>query len=140
MHISNFFRLSYWLDPSVLDQRAGNAMWLVVGIGLVRFIAGIIVVARRRLPVDIAMAQVMAGALVAGVAIGRLFAIPVLGLRAGWLLAIGLAVAPIAPRIILQAVRDGLVGDCLRALSFSQHDLDARWSRDGGDGTGGSAT
>src|SRR5689334_14098382 len=105
MHISNLFRLSYWLDSSVLDQRAGNAMWLVVGIGLVWCMCRPTAVARRPLPVAVATAPGLAGALVAGVAVGRLCALPVLGLRGGWLLASAAAVAPLAPRIIRQAVR-----------------------------------
>ncbi len=84
MQLSNLFSLSYWLDPSVVEQQAGPAMWLVVAAGLAWFGFGLVLARRSpRVPRNVASAQMIAGLLAAAVAIGRLFAIPVLGLRVG---------------------------------------------------------
>lgn len=127
MHIGNFFHLSYWLDSSVLAHPAGNAMWLVVGIGVLWCMAGIALSLRRYLKRDIALAQIMAGALFGAVALGRLYSVPGLGLRIGWLIAFGLAAAPFGPRLLRQAFRDGLPADCLRAAAFARPEPHA-WS------------
>ena len=127
MRIGNLLRLSYWLDPAVLDHRAGNLMWLVVAVGLAWAIAGILLVVRGRRvksPLDFALAQVVAGGLIAAVALGRLFAVPLLGLRIGWLLGATVAVAPLVPRLIRQAWQDDLAGDCLRAVAFAPRSPD----------------
>jgi hypothetical protein len=127
MRIGNFFHLSYWLDSSVLAHPAGNAMWLVVGIGVLWCAVGIMLTLRRHVKRDIALAQIVAGALFSAVALGRLYSVPGLGLRIGWLIAFGLAAAPFVPRILRQAWRDGLPADCLRAASFAQPEPHA-WS------------
>ena len=128
MRLSNLFSLSYWFDASVLDRPAGPAMWLVVAAGVMWLLAGIVAVWRiRRVPRDMALAQVVAGLLIAAVAIGRLYAVPVLGLRVGWLLAGLVAVTPVVPRLLAQAYRDGLFGDCLRAMAFSPVQKSAAW-------------
>ena len=119
MRIGNFFHLSYWLDSSVLAHPADNAMWLVVGIGVLWCAVGIVLTLRRRVKRDIALAQIVAGALFSAVALGRLYSVPGLGLRIGWLIAFGLAAAPFVPRILRQALRDGLPTDCLHAAAFA---------------------
>ena len=127
MRIGNFFHLSYWLDSSVLAHPAGNAMWLVVGIGVLWCAVGIVLTLRRHVKRDIALAQIVAGALFSAVALGRLYSVPGLGLRIGWLITFGLAAAPFAPRILRQAVRDSLPTDCLRAAAFAQPEAHS-WS------------
>jgi hypothetical protein len=119
MRIGNFFHLSYWLDSSVLAQRAGNAMWLVVGIGALWCVAGLVLALRRRIKPDIALAQILAGALFSAVALGRLYNVPGLGLRVGWLIALGIAVVPFIPRLLRQAIREGLPAGCLRSAAFA---------------------
>ena len=119
MRIGNFFHLSYWLDSSVLAHPAGNAMWLVVTIGVLWCAVGIVLTLRRRVKRDIALAQIVAGALFSAVALGRLYSVPGLGLRIGWLIAFGLAAVPFVPRILRQALRDGLPTDCLHAAAFA---------------------
>ncbi|HEY3342255.1 MAG TPA: glycosyltransferase family 39 protein, partial [Anaerolineae bacterium] len=114
-------------DPSVLAHRAGNVMWFVVAFGVLWCGAGIALTLRRRVKLDIALAQMLAGALFGAVALGRLYSVPGLGLRAGWLIAFALAAAPFAPRIVRQALRDGLPADCLRAAAFAQPEAHA-WS------------
>ncbi len=127
MRIGNFFHLSYWLDPSMLAHPAGNAMWLVVGIGVLWCAVGIVLTVRRRVKRDIALAQILAGALFSAVALGRLYSVPGLGLRIGWLIAFGLAAAPFVPRLLRQALRDGLPADCLHAAAFAQPE-EHKWS------------
>ena len=119
MRIGNFFHLSYWLDSSVLAQRAGNAMWLVVGLGAVWCVAGLVLALRRRIKPDIALAQILAGALFSAVALGRLYSVPGLGLRVGWLIGLGIAVVPFAPRLLRQAIREDLPAGCLRSAAFA---------------------
>ncbi|HQX76377.1 MAG TPA: hypothetical protein PL074_08690, partial [Thermoflexales bacterium] len=46
--MSNFLRLSYWLDPSVTSQRAGAAMWLVVALAMALGIAGFALARKKR--------------------------------------------------------------------------------------------
>lgn len=118
MQISNLFRLSYWLDPAALDRPASPLMWLLVASGALWALAAVIAWRARKAPADVALAQAAAGALLAGVAIGRLHSIPILGLRAGWLLAGVIAAAPVAPRLVAQARRDGLFDTCLRVTAF----------------------
>ncbi|MCL4506277.1 MAG: glycosyltransferase family 39 protein [Chloroflexi bacterium] len=123
MRISNLFRLTYWLDSSVLDHPAGSLMWLVVAAGLVWCAAGIAMSIRRgrvTLPRDVTAAQIAAGLLVAAVGVGRLYQIPLLGLRIGWLIASIIAVAPLTPRLVRQALRDGIIGDCLAAMTLTR--------------------
>ncbi len=119
MRIGNLFHLSYWLDPSVIAQHAGTTMWLVVALGALWCGVGLVTAFGRRSSRDVSLAQVLAGALVSAVALGRLYTIPVLGLRAGWLVAAAIAVFPIAVYALREAYRDGLAGDCLRAFAFS---------------------
>lgn len=123
MRISNLFKLSYWFDPTVLDQRAGGLMWLVVIAGLVWAAAGVFVFLRRTaatksIPRDVAIAQFAAGLIAGAVAVGRLFAIAPLGLRAGWLIAGLVAIGPFIPRVIWSALRDGVIGDAIAAMVF----------------------
>ncbi|MCL5999074.1 MAG: hypothetical protein M1546_23885, partial [Chloroflexi bacterium] len=124
MHIGNLFRLSYWLDPSALDHRAGTVMWLVIAAGLLWSSITLILAIRKRarhsagIPFDIALAQVAAGLIAAAVALGRLYALAPLGLRAGWLIAGAIAAAPLAPRILRQVLRDGVLSDALAVMAF----------------------
>ncbi len=129
MQLGNLFRFSYWLDPAVLERPAGPLMWLVVALGALWALGAIVLWRAHRAPRDVALAQAIAGALFAAVAIGRLHSIPILGLRAGWLLAALIAGAPIAPRIIARARRDGLFDDCLRAMAFiaGPRDTQSAW-------------
>ena len=123
MHINNLLKLSYWLDPSVLNERAGAMMWLVVLIGLAWAACGAFAFLRRNaatqiIPRDVALAQIPAGVIVVVVAVGRVFAIAPLGLRAGWLVAAIVAILPFIPRILIGALRDGAIGAGIDAMVF----------------------
>ncbi len=125
MHINNLLKLSYWLDPTVLDERAGALMWLVVLAGLGYAAAGVFVFLKRNantthIPRDVAAVQALVGGVVAAVAIGRLFAIAPLGLRAGWLIAAFIAILPFIPRVIVGALRDDVIGDGIGAMVFNR--------------------
>jgi hypothetical protein len=119
MQLSHLLSLSYWLDASVLDQRAGPAMWLVVAAGLAWAAGGLALRRAGRLSRGAAIAQIAAGGMAAAVAIGRLYAIPVLGLRAGWLIAGAVGATPALAAALRMALRDGVPGDALRALAFA---------------------
>lgn len=109
-------RLSYWLDTSVTQQPAGPAMWLVAAFGVLVIAGG--AAAARRAGRPAGLAWMAAGALIALVALGRLFAVPGLGWRIGWLIAAGVAALPPAVRGARDAVRTGFAADAVRALSF----------------------
>ncbi len=134
MEFGNLFRLSYWLDPTVLERPAGPFMWLLVAVGALWGL-GAIVLWRARPPLRaVALAQAIAAALFAAVAIGRLYSIPLLGLRAGWLVAGLIGSAPVATRIAAQARRDGVFEACLRAMTFmtdmtQSRDSQSTWHR-----------
>jgi len=119
MQFGNLFSFSYWLDPAVLERPAGPLVWLLVALGALWALGAIVLWRARQASRDVMLAQAIGGALVAAVAIGRLCSIPVLGLRAGWLLAALIAGAPIALRVTAQARRDGLFDLCLRAVTFT---------------------
>lgn len=128
MRLDNLLRFDYWLDASVTAQPAGPAMWLAVVAGVI----GCFVVAwlgrSGRASRDVALAWIVAGGLVALVGLGRLFAIPVIGWRVGWLIAALLALAPLAKHALGRAWADGLATDCLHALSFGPPRAAGDWS------------
>jgi hypothetical protein len=119
MQLTNLLRFDYWLDPSVTSQPAGRAMWLIVVAGLLGCSVVWLLWRTRRLPRDAALAWVIASGLVGVVALGRIFAVPVLGWRVGWLLAGVLALAPVLGRLASHIRTDGLVRDCLDAMAFT---------------------
>ncbi len=126
MQFGNLFRLSYWLDPAVLERPAGPLMWLLVALGALWALGAVVMWRAHRAPRDVALAQVIAGALFAAVAIGRLYSIPMLGLRAGWLVAALIGSAPVIIRIAAQARRDGMFEACLRAMGFMTESRNAQ--------------
>ncbi|MFN4294776.1 MAG: hypothetical protein ACK4JD_11665 [Thermoflexales bacterium] len=128
MRLDNLLRFDYWTDASVTAQPAGPFMWLVVAIGLTGCLAAGWLKHSGRAPRDVAFAWLIASGLVALVGLGRLFALPVLGLRVGWLIAALLALAPLAKRALGRAWADGLLTDCLRALSFGPPRAAGDWS------------
>ncbi|BCX02541.1 MAG: hypothetical protein KatS3mg053_0479 [Candidatus Roseilinea sp.] len=128
MHLDNLLRFDYWLDASVAAQPAGPAMWLVVVAGLLGwFIAGYLGRSKRA-PRNVVLAWMFAAGLVALVGLGRLFAIPVLGWRVGWLVAALVALAPPVKHALSRAQADGLATDCLHALSFGPPRAGNDWS------------
>ncbi|MFC1465396.1 MAG: glycosyltransferase family 39 protein [Candidatus Brachytrichaceae bacterium NZ_4S206] len=128
MRLDNLLRFDYWLDASVTAQPAGPAMWLAVVAGVMGCLAAWWLGRSGRTSRDVALTWIIAGGLVALVGLGRLFAIPVVGLRAGWLIAAVLALAPTAKRALGRARADGLATDCLNALSFGPPRVAGDWS------------
>jgi hypothetical protein len=122
MRLENLLRFDYWLDASVVNQPAGRAMWLVVLLGLLGCAVVAVLLARGRIPRDVAVAWCISSALLSLVGLGRLFAIPVLGWRAGWLIAVIVALLPIVQRIAKNVRNDGLISDCLAAMAFAPLD------------------
>ncbi len=119
MQINNLLRFDYWLDAAVINQPAGRAMWLVVIAGAVIAFSVAVLVGRGRISRNTGSAWLVAALLISAVGIGRIFAIPVLGLRLGWLMAGMVALAPVIIRVKNGAARDGFADDCVRALAFS---------------------
>jgi hypothetical protein len=128
MQLTNLLRFDYWLDPSVTSQPAGRAMWLVVVAGLIGCSVVWMLWRAKRLPREAALAWAIASGLISAVALGRIFAVPVLGWRVGWLIAGIIALAPIIRRLAGHIHEDGLVRDCLDALAFAgPRDRDLDW-------------
>ncbi|MCS6846430.1 MAG: hypothetical protein RMN52_01790 [Anaerolineae bacterium] len=128
MRLDNLLRFDYWLDASVTAQPAGPAMWLAVVAGVIGcFVVGWLGRSGRASR-DITLAWIVASGLVALVGLGRLFAIPVIGWRVGWLVAALLALAPLAKHALGRAWADGLATDCLHALSFGPPRAAGDWS------------
>ncbi len=122
MNLSNLLKFDYWLDASVTAQPAGRAMWLAAAACIAAALFCVLK-ARRRQAVflPLAVATGIAGA----VAIGRIFQIPVLGWRIGWLLATLVAALPPFVRIARAAAQDGLFAQAYSALAFKQIAADA---------------
>jgi len=118
MNPSNLLRLSYWFDPALTDAPAGPRMWLVVLAGLLGCI--LVWVLRQRLGLSrgITASLVLAGVLFAAVGLGRLFAVPVLGWRVGWLVALLVGAVPISLQQLHWAWRSGFANACLRTMAF----------------------
>jgi hypothetical protein len=127
MRLDNLLRFDYWFDFAAGMRPAGPAMWLVVLAGLLG--CGLLgaALARGRLPREVAIAWMLAASLTSLVSLGRLLAHPVLGLRAGWLIAALLALAPLAARAVAAMRADGLLKDCLNALAFAPTGAKGRW-------------
>jgi hypothetical protein len=119
MQLTNLLRFDYWLDPSVTDHPAGRAMWFVVATGLLCCALAAMLRHRGYLSRNAAVAWFAAGALVGVVGIGRLFAIPIVGWRIGWLIAAAIAAIPVAHRLARHIGDDGLVTDCVHAMAFA---------------------
>ena len=115
MSLDNILRLSYWTDSAVTAQAAGPAMWLVALLGLAMAVVPLAVPTWRKPQM---WPHVAAGALVAAVALGRLFAIPVLGWRLGWLLAGLLSGGAMLINAARAAWRDGALADAVAAAGF----------------------
>ncbi len=127
MSFDNILRLSYWTDSAVTAQPAGPAMWLVALFGLVLAVVPL-AVPRWRNPRM--WPHVAAGALVAAVALGRLFAIPVLGWRLGWLIAGMLSGGAVLIGAARAAWRDGALADAAAAAGFGEPARAVAWRWD----------
>ena len=92
-------------------------MWLVVALAMALGIAGFALARKKRARLT-AILWLMAGLTAAAVALGRIFAVPVLGWRAGWLLAGLIALAPVAVLAFRQSAQTGFLADIPRALAF----------------------
>ena len=119
MRLDNLLRFDYWFDFAAGMRPAGPAMWLAVLAGLLSCGLLSVALARGRLPRDIGIAWALAAGLTSLVGLGRLLAHPVLGARAGWLIAALLGLAPLAARAIAAMRADGSLEDCLNALAFA---------------------
>ncbi len=122
MNLTNLLKFDYWLDASVTAQPAGRAMWLAAAacIGAALFCM-LMARQRRAIFVPLAAAAGIAGA----VALGRIFQIPVLGWRIGWLLAGMVATMPPLARGARSAAQDGLFSHAFAALAFNRVATDA---------------
>lgn len=127
MSLDNILRLSYWTDSAVTAQAAGPAMWLVALIGLALVVAQL-AVPRWRNPRM--WPHLAAGALIAVVALGRLFAIPVLGWRLGWLIAGALSGGAVLLGAARAAWRDGALADAVAAAGFGDPARAVAWRWD----------
>lgn len=92
-------------------------MWLVVALAMALGIAGFALARKKRARLT-AILWLMAGLTAAAVALGRIFAVPVLGWRVGWLLAGLMALAPVAVLAFHQSAQTGFLDDVPRALAF----------------------
>ena len=92
-------------------------MWLVVALAMALGIAGFALARKKRARLT-AILWLMAGLTAAAVALSRIFAVPVLGWRAGWLLAGLMALAPVAILAFRQSAQTGFLADIPRALAF----------------------
>jgi hypothetical protein len=127
MSLDNILRLSYWTDSAITNAPAGPAMWLVALLGVALAVAPIAVPrwrSRRMWP------HIAAGALVAIVALGRLFAIPVLGWRLGWLIAGLLSGGAVLMGAARAAWRDGALADAVAAAGFGEPARAVAWRWD----------
>lgn len=122
MNLSNLLKFDYWLDASVTAQPAGRSMWLAAAICIAAALVFALLARRHRaVYLPLAVAAGLAGA----VAIGRVFQIPVLGWRIGWLLAGLLATMPPLLRAARAAAHDGLFSHAFAALAFKQAAADS---------------
>ncbi len=119
MHLNNLLRFDYWLDPSVINQPAGRAMWLAAALGMLLAIVFATLTAGRKLPRDAGMAWTIAAGVFAAVCVGRILQVPVLGWRIGWLIAAAIAVAPVVKRVAGHIAEDQIFRDCVDALAFA---------------------
>ena len=121
MDISNFFRFAYWLDPALSAQPPSSRLWLVIVAGVIWAIGWALWRLRRgNRPFAglISGAQIAAGLLVSGVAIGRMLAVPILGSRIGWLLALALATLPFGWHWLRLAQTEQWLQQAARMLAF----------------------
>ena len=127
MSLDNILRLSYWTDSAVTSQAAGPAMWLVALLG---FAMAVVPIAVPRWRNPRMWPHIAAGALVAMVALGRLFAIPVLGWRLGWLFAGLLSGGAMLLGAAWAAWRDGALADAVAAAGFGEPARAVAWRWD----------
>jgi hypothetical protein len=119
MNLSNLLRFDYWLDPAVTAQPAGRAMWIAFAAALAASVM-LGLLRRRTEQENRGLLAACAGAalVAAAVALGRIFQIPVLGWRIGWLAAGLIVVAAFVLRFAAVARVDGLVSTAIAALAF----------------------
>jgi hypothetical protein len=118
MNLSNLLRFDYWLDPAVTAQPAGQAMYAAFVLALVA--AAVCVATARRRERATLLAFAAAAVIAALVALGRIFQVPVLGWRVGWLAAGLVAGGALVVRFAAAAREDGLVSAALAAFAFAR--------------------
>jgi Dolichyl-phosphate-mannose-protein mannosyltransferase len=123
--LTNLLRFDYWLDASVTAQPAGPLMWALTVLAVLAT-AGVLF-AQRRMPLLRVWPYALACLVVALVGLGRVFQIPVLGWRVGWLVAALVALTPALSMLVKSARADALPRDALAALSFQVWNPDAAW-------------
>jgi hypothetical protein len=102
-------------------------MWLVALLGLALVVAPLAVPRWRSARM---WPHLAAGALIAVVALGRLFAIPVLGWRLGWLIAGVLSGGAVLLGAARAAWRDGALADAVAAAGFGEPARAVAWRWD----------
>ena len=119
MNPSNLLRLSYWLDTA-LTIPAGPRMWLLVVLGVIG--AALVLVLRKRLGFSrgVVRSLALSGLIIAGVGLGRLFAVPVISWRIWWLAALLIGAVPLGLQQLRWAWRSGFVGTCIRNMAFAR--------------------
>jgi hypothetical protein len=127
MDPSNLLRLSYWLDPALDSIPASPRVWLVVVVGLLG--CALALFFRHKLGTGVALPFAVAGALAAFVALGRLLAWPIPGLRLGWLMAFAIAAVPITLQQLRWAWRTRLVHHMLQVMSFATPITTPTWPK-----------
>lgn len=115
----NLLRLDYWFDLQAAQRPAGALVWAVVVISALGVGVGLSLVARRRVGRAEGAALALAFGLTGLVALGRALNVPILGARAGWLLAVLIGGAPFGLRWVQQAQREGAWRDALSAVAFA---------------------
>jgi hypothetical protein len=128
MNLLNLLRYDYWLDAASASKPASQAMWFVVALGAIGFVVCILPVLFSRKQNSTLMAFAISSLIFSVTGIGRLYAIPILGLRLCWLIALLIGISPFILKIAHQAIREGLASDCIRAMTFDEVRL-ASWSR-----------
>ena len=121
MNPSNFFHLAYWLDPASNTQPASPRLWWVVLAGVIWAVLWLI--ALRRTDKRTGLAQIAAGLLLAAVGVGRILALPILGWRIGWLMAVGVAILPFAWRWLCLAKDSQWLQQAAHMLAFAPPSL-----------------
>ncbi|NJM41848.1 MAG: hypothetical protein HC853_14370 [Anaerolineae bacterium] len=117
MDPSNLLRLSYWLDPALDSIPASPRLWWVVVFGLIG--CALALAFRHKLSKAVTLSFAIASLLATVVALGRLLAWRIPGLRLGWLMAFAIAAVPITLHQLRWAWQNGVVSHCLNVATFS---------------------